>query len=406
MAAESSSEGKKQKLVPPPIVSKWKKERLQVLQTGEFTVLDVPEKAVSDKKKPQKKCAADAIAVKGKKFEWKPSPLLSSTIRVADLTGAALSSDGSLAVIAERMGGEGKANSTRIICIDIPNKRIADGFVIPEKLISSISFVPGSQSEVLGIRSGFEPFKVKPGLVRIDLKSRAVTDSFNTPGNREITSFSANEKSVFLTLAGSSSFFELDIDSFATVPVNVASRIPAPKVCVAGEKIILFGEKGVEIFRMDEKRWIPDEEILKAPARFTAAHCQVIDPAAPGLCFTGQSEENAGYLQGNTFKALKERVSGLTAWDPGTKLLFIELVSNSMISVLNMPEAVENVKPAAPNRLRPANRNGSFALLTAPGLKQQMIQIDNRGNVFLLDYSRLVRWKKSSVYIADRTAFR
>ena len=89
-----------------------------------------------------------------------------------------------------------------------------------------------------------------------------------------------------------------------------------------------------------------------------------------------------------------------------TKLLFVEVASNSRVSVFDMPEAAENVKPATPNRLRPANRNGSFALLSSPALKKQMVQIDNRGNVFLLDYSRLVRWKKSSVYIADRTAFR
>ena len=37
---------------------------------------------------------------------------------------------------------------------------------------------------------------------------------------------------------------------------------------------------------------------------------------------------------------------------------------------------------------------------------EKMLHIDNRGNLFLLDYSRLIRWKKSTVYIADKTAFR
>ena len=71
-----------------------------------------------------------------------------------------------------------------------------------------------------------------------------------------------------------------------------------------------------------------------------------------------------------------------------------------------MPDGAENAKPVTPNRLKPANRNSSWNLLRAPAMKDQMVQIDNRGNVFLLDYSKVSRWKKYVIYIADRAGFR
>ena len=351
--------------------------------------------------------AADAVSEKGKKFTWKPSPLLSSAIRIADLTGAALSADGSLAVIAERVGGEGKANSTRLIMVDVPNCRIAGGFVIPEMLVSNISFLPGSQNELLGVKSAFEPFKVKEGMVRIDLKERNVVDAFDSPHGK-VLSYSAGEKGYsFFPVAGGSALFALNIVAYGYDQLKVKCRISAPRVCAAGKKLVVYGKEGVEVFRKDQGRWIPDEEIIKAPSpSFAPVNCQVTDAEQLGMCFLGNSEEDAWYLQGSSFQKLKERISGVFSWDKGEKLLFIEVASNNRVSIFNMPEAAENVKPATPNRLRPANRNGTFALLNAPGLKKQLLHIDNRGNLFLLDYSRLIRWKKTSVYIADRTAFR
>ena len=87
-------------------------------------------------------------------------------------------------------------------------------------------------------------------------------------------------------------------------------------------------------------------------------------------------------------------------------IFFAELAANSRIAILQMPAAEESEKPAAPNQIKPANRNGNFALLHAPALKNTMVQIDNRGNVFLLDHSRMNRWRKSVIFIADRAGFR
>ena len=99
-------------------------------------------------------------------------------------------------------------------------------------------------------------------------------------------------------------------------------------------------------------------------------------------------------------------ISGISLWDGQQKNFFAEVAANSKIVIFQMPEGSPLEKSATPNRLRPANRNGSFAFLGNRALKEKIVQIDDRGNVFLLDYSKITRWKKYVVYIADRTGFR
>ena len=404
-AAPSDKRGSVPQLAPPPIFSQWEQKNIQVVETGEFSSMAVPERKTVKQKSSSS--AADLVSEKGKKFFWKPSPLLSSTIRVADLTGAALSEDGSLAVITERIGGAGKANSTRVLLFDIPNRRLAGGFVIPKERLSSITFLPGPQTDLIAIRTQFAPFKTKNGLVRIDLRERKIVDYFDAPENKSVTSFVCGKKGkLFLTVAGSPVLYEIDADAFAVEPVSVKSRLSSPKVCVTGELLIAYGKEGVETFRKDEGRWIADEALCPFPEPFEPVKSTVIDATFPAICFSGTFEEDLWYYRKGSFRKLQERISGISLWNEPQKLLFSEAAANSKIVIFQMPEGSSLEKGATPNRLKPASRNGSFAFLGRPALKNKIVQIDNRGNVFVLDHSRITRWKKYIVYIADRAGFR
>ena len=94
-AAEKSFQTNKKKLVPPPIISRFKDAPVTVTETGEFIVLPTNQPAQKEEKKTS---AAARLREKGMKFIWKPSVMLSSPTRKADLLGAALSADGSCAV--------------------------------------------------------------------------------------------------------------------------------------------------------------------------------------------------------------------------------------------------------------------------------------------------------------------
>ena len=190
------------------------------------------------------------------------------------------------------------------------------------------------------------------------------------------------------------------------IGVNEAGRLAGVDSEAVRGWIVRYETEGIEILRNGQENKKETANFFKAPERFSCLKATVVDPRLPAVIFSGNFEEDCWYFIGNTCKKLKSRVSGVQSWDSLNKLLFIELAANAKVAIFQMPEARENAKPAAPNRLKPANRNHSFALLSVPALKNNMVQIDNRGNVFLLDYSKMGRWKKYSVYVADQAGFR
>lgn len=393
------------KFTPPPIVMNVVQERPQVAETGEFSSLPITV-SQRDKVKLSASSAAALLTEKGKQFSWKPSPRLSSTIRSADLTGCVLSADGTLVVISERIGGEEKPNSTRFILFNVPNRTIAGGFVVKEALIDTLSFVPGSHTELFGIRRSSSHFGTKGALVRLNLSHKEIMDYVEAPAG-EFTSYAwgMNGK-IFCTTTDSGEILAYDPDNLSDTPQRIKSHLSSPKVCAAGKDLIAYGKEGVELLRNGVENKKGTGNFFRAPAGFRPLRATLLDPLLPSVIFTGDFEEDCWYFIENTCKKLQSRVSGVQSWDGLNKLLFVELAANAKVAVFQMPEAKEHIKPASPNRLKPANRNHSFALLSVPALKNNMIQIDNRGNVFLLDYSKMGRWKKYSVYIADRAGFR
>ena len=288
--------GTAQKLAPPPILLEFAAERVKVIPTGEFSSIPLPEQKTA--KKNIKRNSAFLVSERNKKFFWKPSPLLSSTIRVADLTGAALSEDGSLAVVSERIGGEKKANSTRFIFFDIERKQLSGGFVIPEMLISDIAFIPGSKTSLIGICHKFVPFKTSDGLVRIDLEQKDIADAADSRAGK-VTSFCFGRgESVFYTAAGENSIFKLSLRDLGAAPQKIKTSISAPRVCSSGNDFIAYGRKGIEIFRLDHGRWTPDEPVFSAPEDFAPVNCFLIDPAVPAYCFTGGYGDLLWYFRG------------------------------------------------------------------------------------------------------------
>lgn len=404
--AAPGAKGKKlfPQLTPPPIVTQQVEERPQVQPSGEFSSFSMPGKKGTGNQAPAGSTAA-LLTQRETKFNWKPSPRLSSTIRSADLTGAAISPDGTLAVVAERVGGEEKPNSTRFVLINIPERLIAGGFLLKETLVSDIAFV-GSHMEIMGISHASPHFKTGNTLVKINLKKQNIADQSEAE-KAGFTSWAVIPgKKLFCTQKGVSEIREYDLQHLKAPVVRIKTRITSPRVCVAGNVLAAYGTEGVELFRQDEGRWIADEEICKAPENFKPLKAVVIDPVVPAICFAENFEDSLWYFRKDSFKKIKERISGIQLWDNERKIFFAELAANGKVAMLQMPEAEETEKPAIPNRLKPANPNSSFALLKAPALKNQMLQVDNRGNLFILDYSRPARWKKFPVCIVDEAGFR
>lgn len=390
------------KFVPPKIMTTFEEERPKVAPTGEFSSMPMP----AGKKKSSGKSGSLAakLSSANESFIWRPSKLSSSAIGTADLTGAALSPDGSLVVISERIGGEDKPNSTRLLFFNVHEGRLSGGFEIPELLLTDIRFTGKNDGEILAVRHKFDPFQAKDGIVKIDLKSRRIIDSFDSPKGA-VTSFSITDEQLLFTIKNSSDIYFTALRDFSSGRKKMQTRISEPLVDSTSGIIAAFDKRNLELFRSRDGVFHPEYELIKVPENFTPYKSIIIDSKTPAICFIGPPEEPLWYFRGRTFRQLKERCGGFLSYDHNTGLLYAGLAANARIALFQMPEAAESSKPAAPNRLKPSNRNGTYALLSVPSLKKQQIQIDNRGNVFILDM-RKKRWKKSVIHIADRAGFR
>ena len=393
--------GDRPKLAPPPIVTSFSDERPQVRPTGEFSEIPIP--APKGKKKGKTDTTAALLGMPDRDFVWKPSKLASSAIGTADLTGADLSADGTMMLLCERVGGEGKANSTRLIFIDIGEERIAGGFLIPEKLLSSVRFL--SPVEILALRHPFEPFKVTAGLVRINLKTRRITDETAAPpGTRGFTSFARCGNKLICTAEGSDFLYEYALEDLSAPPLKIKSGLASPRVCACGSGIAAFGHDGVRVFNYKRDRLAPAEQISKAPEGFSPRRAVMIDAAIPAVVFAGRSGEGVWYFRGGNFRRLAERGSGAVFFN-GKDRLFAGMEAGAKIVAFRMPEGRETGRPIPINSLKPSTRNSSLAFFHVPALKETFLLLDSRANLFLVDPSRS-RWKKSIIYAPDPTGFR
>ena len=393
------------KLVPPPIISRFKEAPVTVAETGEFIALPT-ESTAPEKGKQKPNASVSQLREKGKKFIWKPSVQRSSPTRKADLLGAALSHDGKVAVAAERVGGENNPNSTRFVLFGVEEAAVINGFTLDKELISSIAFLPGSSTELIGIRRRSSFFKTAEAIVRISLIHKKITEFSKIPAET-FTSFAFGPgQKLFCTAENSSEISVYDLNDLSASPEKIKTSLSSPLVCFAQNLLIAYGKEGIEVFRKGPSRWNADEKFHKAPENFAPSGAVVTDASVPAICFPGRFSETLWYFRKDTFVKLKERTSGLCFAGSQKDLFFAELAANSQLALFKMPDGSETGKPQRPNRLKPATRNGTFLYLSSPALKNKVVQIDDRGNVFLLDHSNLTRWKKSSVYIVDNTGFR
>ena len=392
------------KLAPPPIVTSFSEERPKVRPTGEFSEMPVP--AAKGKKKGKSDTTAALLSEPDRDFVWHPSKLTSSAIGTADLTGADLSADGTMVVICERVGGEGKANSTRLVFLDTQEEKLAGGFLIPELHLSAIRFIERSPIEILALRHPFEPYKVTGGLVRVDLKARKITDQTSAPpGTQGFTSFAQCGRKLICTAEGSDHLYEYAIDDLAAGPLKIKSGLRAPRVCACGgDGIAAFGSDGIRLFKYKKDKLTPAEQIFKAPEDFAPCRSVMIDPAIPAIVFAGKTGESLWYFRGGKFRRLAERGSGVAVFN-GKNRLYAGMEAGARIVTYQMPEGRETGRPIPINSLKPSTRNSTLAFFHVPAMKETFLLLDSRANLFLVDAGRS-RWKKSVIYAPDRTGLR
>lgn len=347
--------------------------------------------------------AAARLAAHDRIFQWTPSPARRAT-GGADLVGAALSPDESLLVLAERVGGEGELNSTRLILINLLNGKIANILEIRERRLGEIIFPPGGDA-VVAIQYAQPEFDHPAGLVLIDLRSGGIR-SESAPMPEAPRSLSSNGESVWYTLPGEDEyFFELKLSNLAGEALSRRTRATVPRLLLdgGGRDLVVYGRGRCEYYRLEANGATYDGGIA-LPEEFSPEWAAVTTlPGGRNIVF-GEADGPAFLIGGGGALRIADKsgVQSCCLPSDGTLLLAIE-ARDALV-----PYALPNTAPGReiiPGRIKPVNRNRIWRLIPRSGAEDNLVLVDIRGNVFTLTVDER-RPKKNPVLIVDRTGIK
>ncbi|MBQ7207991.1 MAG: hypothetical protein IJS01_09365 [Lentisphaeria bacterium] len=373
-------------------------ERPKVAETGKLTEFES-----SGKSSSPRGSAAGRLAA-GKDFRWTPSQIEGRATGGADIREILLSADESLLVMAERIGGENKPNSTRFILVSLRDKKIIRAVTLKERRITAAAFIPGTDT-LIAAESAQPEFGRDNALVRIDLKRGKIS----APSRSEeapVTSLCTDGEKVWYTVKDSTMIRELRLDAFSAEPGSVRTRATDPRVSLSpdGSRLVAFGKGMCEIFKTSADNLAALQQSFETAGTFSPAQILVLDDRASSLVLVEPAKQAALYLNGSS-KTLTEKCGPVAAFFKEENMLLLGLLKNDAIAKIPLPGAEPEGKPVVPGKLKPASRNGNLKLLALSGTPARAVLVDSRANVMLLEITKR-RWKKTPVLTVDKTGFR
>ena len=371
-------------------------ESVEVTPTGSVTELTVSDiKLVPDS-------AAAALAVPGKEFLWKPSELASRTTGGADIYATHLTSDGSAAVICERVGGFGNPSGLRIAVIDIASGkviRVTDVFqydAIYTQLVGDAAlFAVAAPSGRRGDEYCFVKINLVSGEAETSEKFQGTPDGA-VVGNGKVYTLSSAEKTVSV----------YDLETFEKA-AECKVKNPSAKglgISPDGRVLAVFGEKNVELYngKVNNKTLYLRRTFSVADGDFT--RCAFADERGKTMVFFSPGK-SAYVLMNDTLVPLPDMTCGevfAANYKSGNFILENRLRE---FSVYRFPKLTA-VEKYAPRKMRPISRNDNTALFFLPGKKaENLLLADHRGNLWKLEFKGK-RGKKYPVLTVDDTGIR
>jgi len=373
-------------------------ERPKVAETGKLTEFDS-----SGKSSAPRGSAAGRLA-DGKDFQWQPSQLAGRATGGADLPEILLSADESLLVMIERIGGEDKPNSTRLILVSLRDKKIIRAVTLKERRITAAAFIPGTDT-LIAAESAQPEFGRSHALVKIDLK-RGKVSAPSRPENDAVTSLCTDGEKVWYTVKSITMIRELRLDALSAEPASVRTQAPDPRIAISpdGNRLAAFGRGVCEIFKTAAEGPAALQQSFRTEGNFSPTQILILDDSASSLVLFEPAGQAILYLNGNP-KTLTEKCGPVAAFFKEENMLLLGLLKNDAIAKIPLPGGEPEGKPVVPGKLKPASRNGNLKLLALSGTPARAVLVDSRANVMLLEITKR-RWRKFPVLTVDKTGFR
>ena len=345
---------------------------------------------------------AYAVAENNCIFNWTPSADTTRLTGQADIIGALLSPDESLLMIAERVGGANKNNSTRLIFLNLLNNRICGGMDIPERRITKLLDLPGSNGAFLAFQEGQSVFSNGNALLFIDIRKK----KFRQIGqdiNDKISDICTDGSKVWFAIEGKNQICELDLDD----PFKLRycdTKKPVLKLAVnpASNSVIAL-ENGFCEFYSVTRNGLYLESSIEFPENYQPVWMMSVSNR--GNTAVAVDAEGKGFLiSAGGLVALNGRIATHGCPLPDGTILLGTVERYPKLNNITLPGG-EVKSYITPSTLRPSSRNKTLAVFARTGNPQECIQIDERGNVFRLILQGR-RGRKNTILIVNKTGLR
>ncbi len=335
-------------------------------------------------------------------FNWKPSTDISRLSGQADISGALLSLDESLLVIAEQIGGTGKPNSTRLVFVNVINNKICGGMMLEKRRIREIITIPGMSSRILAVQEAQSAFQNRNALLMIDLKRKKITQA--GPGfEQPINSVCTDGSKAWVSFENNNSFAEIDLDEPEKEPRYCDAKKPVLSLSYnPGTRNIIACGSGICEFFSVNRNILFLEKSLNLPNDFTPVWRLNLPHISNGVLV--QDKEGRGYvISSGGLVPIADRLEPYGCVLPD-KTLLAGISEKSRINNITLPDCSVS-RYFAPSSLRPFNRNKTLFIFSRTTTPQETIILDERGNVFRLALSGR-RGRKTVILLTDRTGVR
>ena len=345
---------------------------------------------------------AYAVAENNCMFTWIPSVDTSRLTGQADIIDALLSPDESLLIIAERIGGANKNNSTRLIFLNLLNNKICGGMDIPERRITKLLDLPGRNGTFLAFQEGQSVFNNGNALLVIDIRKKRVRQIGQNISDR-ISDVCTDGSNVWFAIEGKNQICELDLDD----PFKLRycdTKKPVLKLAVnPASKSVIALENGFCEFYSVTRNGLYLESSLEFPENYQPVWMMSV--SSRGNTAVAVDAEGKGFLiSAGGIVPLNGRIATHGCPLPDGTILLGTVERYPKLNNIAIPGG-EVKSYITPSTLRPSSRNKTLAVFARTGNPQECIQIDERGNIFKLILQGR-RGRKNTILIVNKTGLR
>lgn len=348
--------------------------------------------------------AAEKLAVPGREFLWTPSEQTARTTGGADIYTTMLTSDGSAAVICERVGGMNEPNGLRIVVVETKTGKVIRATKVFEERVLYAALE--DDTTLIAITTDPANAGTKFRIVKTDIAGETSENSEWYDALPDGAVFKNGLVYILSSAAKKVSVYNTDDFTLAGTCRIQNSGAMGLAISDDGNTLAVYGNDTVELYngKVHNDTLYLKQKAVAAQESFS--RCIMVDEKGEKMVLFSTGNP-ALLLIGSSFIRLNNIVCGeVAAADIKRNTLLLENRKREL-ELFELAAPVPDSKAKyAPLKMRPVVRNDNTALFFMPDKSgKKLLLADHRGNLWRLDLTGK-RGKKHPLLIVDETGIR